>query len=224
MDSVTSISPALQPAQTAASVESDENQSAAETLTADFDTFLRLLTTQMQNQDPQNPQDSTEFVAQLASFSAVEQQISTNDKLDSLIASLSQGATQDMASWVGAEVQSVAAAPYTGEPIQAHFEVPEGATIAQLIVSTADGTEIRRMNVDPSATSETWDGKGSDGLEAPEGDYRFAVEGFDDTGLLGRAAAETFSPVVEVRNGSNGWSLVFADQTQLAVDSVTAVR
>ena len=63
--------------------------SAAAKASTDFDTFLALLTTQLRNQDPTSPADSTELVAQLANFSSVEQQIKTNDKLDTLIASLS---------------------------------------------------------------------------------------------------------------------------------------
>jgi len=52
----------------------------------DYNSFLTLLITQMKNQDPLNPQDPTQYVSQLASFSAVEQQINTNSKLDSLLA------------------------------------------------------------------------------------------------------------------------------------------
>ena len=54
-------------------------------ITADYNTFLKLLVTQLQNQDPTNPVDNTEQIAQLASFSAVEQQTQTNAKLDMLL-------------------------------------------------------------------------------------------------------------------------------------------
>lgn len=56
---------------------------------ADYDTFLTLLVTQMKNQDPLNPTDNTEYIAQLASFSAVEQQTQTNDKLDLILSYMS---------------------------------------------------------------------------------------------------------------------------------------
>ncbi|MEM1422077.1 MAG: flagellar hook capping FlgD N-terminal domain-containing protein, partial [Pseudomonadota bacterium] len=61
--------------------------STGDSITSDFDMFLQLLTAQLENQDPLDPADPTEFVAQLATFSSVEQQISTNDKLDQLIES-----------------------------------------------------------------------------------------------------------------------------------------
>lgn len=62
------------------------NAGGAQTL--GYDAFLKLLVAQMQNQDPTKPMDSTEFVAQLASFSNVEQGVKTNSKLDALITSI----------------------------------------------------------------------------------------------------------------------------------------
>lgn len=56
--------------------------------TLGYDAFLKLLVAQMQNQDPTQPMDSTEFVAQLASFSSVEQSVKMNSKLDALITSI----------------------------------------------------------------------------------------------------------------------------------------
>ncbi|WP_072395313.1 flagellar hook assembly protein FlgD [Hyphomicrobium sp. CS1GBMeth3] len=61
------------------------NASAAASL--NYDSFLKLLTAQMQYQDPTNPMDATQYVAQLASFSNVEQAIQTNNKLDALLIS-----------------------------------------------------------------------------------------------------------------------------------------
>lgn len=54
-------------------------------LSSDFETFLKMLTTQMENQDPLNPVDSAEFAMQLATFSGVEQQIRTNDILADMV-------------------------------------------------------------------------------------------------------------------------------------------
>jgi flagellar basal-body rod modification protein FlgD len=59
-------------------------------LSQDYDMFLRLMTAQLKNQDPLQPLDGTEFVAQLAQFSGVEQQIKTNERLDSLLGALTR--------------------------------------------------------------------------------------------------------------------------------------
>ncbi len=68
--------------------------SVAKSSMADYKTFLKLLVTQMQNQDPTEPMDNTEYMAQLASFSNVEQNVQINNKLDELLkySQLSQGA------------------------------------------------------------------------------------------------------------------------------------
>ncbi|MEI9931484.1 MAG: flagellar hook capping FlgD N-terminal domain-containing protein [Rhizomicrobium sp.] len=68
--------------------------SAAQQLAGNFDTFLQLLTTQLQNQDPMSPMDSNQFTQQLVEFAGVEQQMNTNTNLQSLIAlSMSQQAS-----------------------------------------------------------------------------------------------------------------------------------
>jgi flagellar basal-body rod modification protein FlgD len=62
--------------------------SAPPSTTLDYSAFLRLLIAEMKNQDPTKPMDSAQFVAQLASFSNVEQAVKTNAKLDSIMSSL----------------------------------------------------------------------------------------------------------------------------------------
>ena len=71
-------------ATTSATTASTAN-SPSQAATVDYDTFLRLLVAQIENQDPTNPMDSTEQVAQLATFSQVEQTIQTNAKLDQML-------------------------------------------------------------------------------------------------------------------------------------------
>jgi flagellar basal-body rod modification protein FlgD len=73
---------------TAASQTTSGSSSTNQTSTLDYNAFLKLLIAQLQNQDPTKPMDSTEFVAQLASFSNVEQGMKTNSKLDALMTSL----------------------------------------------------------------------------------------------------------------------------------------
>jgi len=69
---------------------------AQKQLTVDYDTFLQLMMAQMQNQDPTNPMDASEQLAQLASFSQVEQSIQTNAKLETLLTNMSFGQVDDL--------------------------------------------------------------------------------------------------------------------------------
>ena len=75
-------------------------------LTSDFQTFLKLMTTQLQEQDPLSPMDSTEYLSQLASFSTVEQQTLTNKYLESLNLSMGALGMVQVASWVGNEARA----------------------------------------------------------------------------------------------------------------------
>jgi flagellar basal-body rod modification protein FlgD len=82
--------------QSPAAASAKSGSTAAQSSTLDYNSFLTLLITQMKNQDPLNPQDPTQYVSQLASFSSVEQQINTNSKLDSLLAGSSIAQAEGM--------------------------------------------------------------------------------------------------------------------------------
>ncbi len=72
------------------------SSAAKKQLTVDYEAFLKLMMTQMQNQDPTDPVDSSEQLAQLASFSQVEQAIETNSKLETMLANMSFGQVDDL--------------------------------------------------------------------------------------------------------------------------------
>ena len=91
--------------------------SATSEISSDFETFLRMLTVQMQNQDPLNPVDSSDYAVQLATFSGVEQQVLTNDLLRGLAAQNGTAGLAQMANWVGMEARAVGAAYFNGAPV-----------------------------------------------------------------------------------------------------------
>src|SRR5215469_6276624 len=75
--------------------------SSKKQLSANFDTFLTLLTTQLQNQDPLQPMDSNQFTQQLVQFSQVEQQINSNQNLETLISATKNQTSQSAVSYLG---------------------------------------------------------------------------------------------------------------------------
>src|ERR1700674_4361525 len=89
---------AVSTAPTAAATASTQ---AHQTLSSNYDTFLKLLTAQLKNQDPLSPMDSNQFTQQLVMYSQVEQQISTNDNLSSLIALTKSAAGSNAVSYLG---------------------------------------------------------------------------------------------------------------------------
>ena len=101
MDPVTSTTPQARPAPTQSSEKQPSVDLGAGTnISSDFDTFLRMLTVQVQNQDPLNPVDATDYATQLATFSGVEQQVLTNDLLTGLQDLLGGGSLQQMGGFM----------------------------------------------------------------------------------------------------------------------------
>jgi flagellar basal-body rod modification protein FlgD len=198
--------------------------SALTTVAGDFRTFLTLLTAQMRNQDPMKPVESTEFVAQLASFSAVEQQVRGNETLESILEVLGTGSAAGLAEWIGREVRAAAAVPFDGtRPVTLAVAPAAGAELAVLVVSDAAGAEKARLTVDPRAAELVWTGEGVTG-PLPPGTYRFAVESYAAGERIATRPAEVFVRVAEVRREAEGTVLLLADGSRIAVADVTAVR
>jgi len=103
---------------------------AADEISSDFETFLRMLTVQMQNQDPLNPVDSSDYAVQLATFSGVEQAVLTNDLLKSLTAQMNSSGLAGMANWVGKEARAAAPAFFDGNPVTI---TPKPSAIAERV-------------------------------------------------------------------------------------------
>ena len=122
-------------------------QRAASSLTSDFDTFLKMLTVQLQNQDPLNPIESTDYAVQLATFSGVEQQVQTNELLQTLAAEQSAFGLTQMASWVGKEVSAVSDGYWDGTPLTVVPATADGATRAELMVRDEGGAVVQRLDI-----------------------------------------------------------------------------
>lgn len=147
-------------------------------LASDFETFLKLLTTQIQNQDPLSPADSTEFVAQLATFSSVEQQVKTNDQLQTLTTLSGVQSLGQLASWVGMEVRASAPVSFEGDPVTLYPDIPLTAERADLVVRDSSGAEVSRHALPIGADPYEWDGKTTSGSTLANGVYSFSVEPF----------------------------------------------
>ncbi len=190
----------------------------------DFQTFLTLLTTQLRNQDPLKPMESTEFVAQLASFSGVEQQIRTNDRLDQIAAALGGGAASGLADWIGREVRAPAEANFTGVPVEIATEVLADADAATLVVRNDFGQAVARRGLDPTAETYSWDGRDELGQSLPHGLYGFEVESLKDGAAIGATAGQVFGTVVEARIEDGAATLVLEGGARVPLDEIGAVR
>lgn len=183
---------------------------ASSTLASDFDTFLTLLTAQMENQDPLNPTDSTEFASQLATFSNVEQNVRTNELLEGLNARMDGANLDALASWIGMEARTTGATTYAGGAITLEGAAPALADKADLVARTPDGTEVGRMPISPDDGVHTVVPRAHDGQPLAPGAYSFAIE---STG-----AGRPMTPVDAARYVPVREALVESGQTVIVLD------
>lgn len=136
-------------------------QSAA-TLSTNFDTFLTILTAQIQNQDPLEPMDSTQLTEQLVQFSGVEQQIRVNTQLETLIAATNSSAGASLSGYLGQEAEiDSAGAQFTGEPVKWRYELPSDASSTTVTVTDAMGKVLYSKTGELKAGSHefVWNGE-----------------------------------------------------------------
>lgn len=191
---------------------------------SDFKTFLTLLTAQMRNQDPLKPMDSTEFVAQLASFSSVEQQVETNSKLGELLAKFTNNPANGLSEWLGKEVRREGSTEFDGRPVDINVDIQPSADSARLVVRDENAAIIYSQQLDPNAEVAKWDGSSQGNEVAPAGRYSFAVESYADGTLLETNPGSVFDLVTEVRLDAGNTLLIFKDGTALQAEDASAVR
>jgi flagellar basal-body rod modification protein FlgD len=168
------------------------SQSASGTQTLDKDQFLKLLIAQMKYQDPLNPMDATQFTAQLAQFTSLEQLYNVNSGLktlnDTVTAQNSYQATSLIGKQVRAEGQSLAVKD--GQPVvSGGYELASAANEVQVTIYDQNGQVVKSdlfQNQDAGYHALTWDGKNAQGKPAPDGAYTFDVKaGTSDGGTVG---------------------------------------
>jgi flagellar basal-body rod modification protein FlgD len=197
----------------------------ASALSSDFETFLKMLTVQLNNQDPLNPIQSTDFAVQLATFSGVEQQVRSNELLESLLGQQSVSALSQLADWVGMEARAAVPAAFDGaKPVDYYTDPPATADQATLIVRDAAGKEVSRSAISDDMTTGTWNGTDARGAPLPAGDYSLFVEYRAAGEVIATETAEVYATVSEARIADGRPVIVFASGDEVPADDVSAVR
>ncbi len=196
----------------------------ATTLSSDFETFLQMLVTQAENQDPLNPIESSDYAAQLATFAAVEQQVLTNDLLQQMQVQLSGSAMAELSGWVGSDVLVQAPVLYSGTPIELAPQVATGATSAQMVVKNSAGAVVARMALSVPPGQVVWTGTDQNGAPLPQDVYSFEVESAQDGRVIATEPAFAYAQVASATADETGVSLTLTSGAVVPMAEVTAVR
>lgn len=200
------------------------SDTAAAKITSDYTTFLKMLTTQLQNQDPLNPIESSDYAVQLATFSGVEQQTRTNQLLETLGGQFNVLGMAQMAGWVGQEARVDAPVWVDGDPVTLSPNPAAGADRATLVVKDSRGTVVSRQDIPPTADPYSWTGLGIDGLPLPEGSYTLSLESYRNDELLTQTAVEHYARILEAQGGATGTNLLLEGGVKVPADKITALR
>ena len=199
--------------------------SAMNQLSGNFDTFLQLLTTQLQNQDPLSPMDSNQFTQQLVEFSQVEQQIDSNTNLQTLI---SQGTSQSGAyatSYLGKTVTvSGGQGALTDGTAQRHYKLAAAATSTTLTVTNASGQAVFTGSGQTTAGNNTfsWNGEDNNGNQLADGTYTLSVSA-SNSGTAVTTAVTSAGTVSEVDMTSGSPQLVIGSM-EVPLSSIGEVQ
>jgi flagellar basal-body rod modification protein FlgD len=149
-----------------------------------FQTFLTLLTTQLQNQNPLDPLDTNQFTQQLVQFAGVEQQLRSNEQLKALV-NLEKSAQGTQALiYVGNNVAvDGSSAQFDGTKASWNFLAPKDSN-ATITITNSTGQTVYSGNytLHEGNANFVWDGKGNDGTQWPAGTYKLSATAKDASG------------------------------------------
>ncbi len=186
--------------------------------------FLQLLVKQLENQDPLEPMKNEEFVAQLATFSSLEQLTDMNKRMDAMIGGQAQLINSQALTLIGREVIADTGGTLRMDVDDAGnrsadrivVDVAEAPAAMYVDIKDASGTTVRRIGIDdPQAgrTNIAWDGLGENGKPLPAGEYSFQVVATDGKGEALDAKGYVALTVDGINIGAGGLALVSGDRT-----------
>jgi flagellar basal-body rod modification protein FlgD len=213
-----------QQSSTATTAQTASAASEARTvISSDFETFLRMLTTQLENQDPLDPVKSEDFAVQLATFSGVEQQVLTNDLLEALVDANGLSGMGQYANWVGMEARAPVAGNFNGSALTVSPRPDLSSDKAVLIATNEFGAEVQRLEIPVTHEDVDWSGN-LGGNQAPNGRYTFTVESYSNGQVTKTEPVEVYTKIEEVQVKNGAAVLIANGGVEVDPDLITALR
>jgi flagellar basal-body rod modification protein FlgD len=195
-------------------------------LAENFDTFLTLLTTQLKNQDPLSPMDSTQFTQQLVQMTGVEQQLLTNDLLEKLVSNTGSGVSTAV-SLIGKEVRAdTDVAALKDGKAEWTYKLDRDASDVKLEILDSKGRVVRTIAPTDNKAGEhklAWDGKGQGGAELDDGIYSLKITAKDsqDSAVTSSIYMDGKVTGVEQKDGS---TFLTVNGAQVPWDQLVSIR
>lgn len=216
---------------TGQTAEEAKTASATKGLGDNFETFLKMLTTQMKNQDPLKPMDTNEMTKQLVEFANVEQNIGTNSRLDKLLKLQGASTASTNLAYLGRMIsyegdQFDYAEGMTQAPLG--YELETAAKSVRVDILDSAGRKIRSFAGEKTAGTKhlvNWDFKDDNGLPVPPGSYRLniAPTGEKEDQII-KAKTYTFGTVAGVSQAKDGETTLTVGNTEVPLSSVMTVH
>ncbi|HET7884277.1 MAG TPA: flagellar hook assembly protein FlgD [Acetobacteraceae bacterium] len=190
---------------TTTGTSSTTGSAALNSLSANFGDFLKLLMTQLQNQDPTSPLDTNQFTSELVQFSSVEQQINTNTSLTQLIQLTQASEVMQASAMTGKQVTvSSDHVPLQNGKGTIQFTAPAAETV-DIAIYDDSGRKLRdaTMVAAKGSNTWTWDGSNGTGRTLPDGSYKVAVTGVNADGSTSALPFSVIGTATGVQNQSN---------------------
>jgi flagellar basal-body rod modification protein FlgD len=167
------------------SASGSANALASQQIAGNFQSFLTLLTTQLQNQNPLDPLDTNQFTQQLVEFAGVQQQLNTNDSLATLVTLQQATQSTEALSYVG-KTATVSGSTATMTNSQAVWgvSIPSASTMDVSIASSTGQTVFTGTYAVSAGNNQPfeWNGQGNDGTQWPDGNYTMTATAKDSAG------------------------------------------
>lgn len=195
------------------------------TIGADFNMFLKLLTTQMQNQDPLSPMDSTQYTQQLVQYSQVEQTVQQTGTLKDILASLSTQGMAQASGFIGRDAEfNSAVAGLGAKPANWTFTAPSALTTGTATITNASGkvVETRTLSLSGTNGSYSWDGTLADGTKAAAGAYSFSLTALNAAGAVVPVTVHSIGTVNSV-TAKNGMISLGVNGVPMSMESLVSL-
>ncbi len=191
------------------------------------DDFLRLLATQLQYQNPLNPMDSTEFTAQLAQFSSLEQLQNVSDQFHDLL--LYQNSLQNTltAGLIGKVVRISGDTLLLRGTASLGYSLAQDASHGTIRIFDSGGKLVREISFAQQAAgsqSFLWDGRDTAGNALPDGQYTFSIEAFDEAGNTIKAETLAYGTVTGITFENNVTYLIIDENMKVQLGNIQEIK